>query len=150
MLRKTSVLYFFLSYIVYLLLRREVRVTPPCCRLYTQVGSNSPMCFFISPAYMLSSVLIELHLPYIKAASRRVHGGIRNYLCCLCCRPCLSSRSLVDVFVLGGWSIPAEIYLHVFLYQLFPDFRFPMVVVESSFQCTIKALSRWTPHVSCL
>ena len=69
MLRKTSVLYFFLSYIVYLLLRREVRVTPPCCRLYTQVGSNSPMCFFISPAYMLSSVLIELHLPYVKAAS---------------------------------------------------------------------------------
>jgi len=93
---------FFFSYIVYLLLRREVRVTPPRCRLYTQVGSDSPMCFFISPAYMLSSVLIELHLPYIKAASRRVHGGIRNYLCCLRCRPCLSSRSLVDVFVLGG------------------------------------------------
>ena len=68
MLRKTSVLYFFLSYIVYLLLRREVRVSPRC-RLYTQVGSDSTMCSFASPADMLSSVLIELHLPYVKAAS---------------------------------------------------------------------------------
>lgn len=75
--------------------------------------------------------------------------AVGNCLCCLRCCSGSSCCSLIDFFVLGSWSIPAEIYPHVFLHQLFPNFRFSMVVVESSFQCTIKTLSKWTSHISC-
>jgi hypothetical protein len=104
-----------------------------------------------APRFLGRCLILSWYRPYfftirLSTASRRLHGDSRELsqcLCCLCRCPGSSGCFLIDFFVLRNWSIPAEIYLHVFLHQLFPNFRFSVVVVESSFQCITKILSKW-------
>ena len=67
----------------------------------------STMCFFASPADMLSSVLIELHLPYVKAASGRVHGGIRNCSLLFMLPPSLEQLLYGRCFRIVGLKYPS-------------------------------------------